>query len=133
MLNQQRYSCFCNNFFLPRIFPFLNPISHRNFLTTKIPTIYEPILVTLSGTLLKMELHYSQSSRENETPSSGTSPLVGGTLEGGGGGGWVYGAMASIPSMLTRFFPGDDESYLFSVWCRESLQEIALTNHIGHK
>ena len=31
-----------------------------------------PILVTL----LKMRLHYSQSSRENATPSSGTSPLA---------------------------------------------------------
>ena len=31
-----------------------------------------PILVTL----LKMQPHYSQSSRENETPSSGTSPLA---------------------------------------------------------
>ena len=30
----------------------------------------EPILVTL----LKMQPHYSQSSRENATPSSGTSP-----------------------------------------------------------
>ena len=27
-------------------------------------------------TLLKMELHYSQSSRENATPSSSTSPLA---------------------------------------------------------
>ena len=32
----------------------------------------DPILVTL----LKMQPHYSQSSRENETPSSGTSPLA---------------------------------------------------------
>ena len=32
----------------------------------------EPILVTL----LKMGPHYSQSSRENATPSSGTSPLA---------------------------------------------------------
>ena len=31
----------------------------------------EPILVTL----LKMQPHYSQSSRENATPSNGTSPL----------------------------------------------------------
>ena len=34
--------------------------------------IYEPILVTL----LKMQPHYSQSSHENATPSSGTSPLA---------------------------------------------------------
>ena len=27
-------------------------------------------------TLLKNRFHYSQSSRENETPSSGTSPLA---------------------------------------------------------
>ena len=32
----------------------------------------DPILVTL----LKMRPHYSQSSRENVTPSSGTSPLA---------------------------------------------------------
>ena len=32
----------------------------------------DPILVTL----LKMQPHYSQSSRENATPSSGTSPVV---------------------------------------------------------
>ena len=32
----------------------------------------DPILVTL----LKMRAHYSQSSRENATPSSGTSPLA---------------------------------------------------------
>ena len=32
----------------------------------------DPILVTL----LKMQPHYSQSSRENATPSSGTSPLA---------------------------------------------------------
>ena len=31
-----------------------------------------PILLTL----LKMQPHYSQSSRENETPSSSTSPLA---------------------------------------------------------
>ena len=32
----------------------------------------DPTLVTL----LKMRPHYSQSSRENATPSSGTSPLA---------------------------------------------------------
>ena len=45
-----------------------------------------PILVTL----LKMRLHYSQSSRENVTPSSGTSPLA--SCKGvpfRGGGEWV--------------------------------------------
>ena len=39
---------------------------------SKIPKICDPILVTL----LKMQPHYSQSSRENATPSSGTSPLA---------------------------------------------------------
>ena len=34
--------------------------------------MFDPILVTL----LKMRPHYSQSSRENATPSSGTSPLA---------------------------------------------------------
>ena len=38
----------------------------------KNPKMYDPILVTL----LKMRRHYSQSSRENATPSSGTSPLA---------------------------------------------------------
>ena len=38
----------------------------------KNPKMCDPILVTL----LKMQRHYSQSSRENETPSSGTSPLA---------------------------------------------------------
>ena len=36
------------------------------------PKICDPILVTL----LKMRPHYSQSSRQNATPSSCTSPLV---------------------------------------------------------
>ena len=34
--------------------------------------MWDPILVTL----LKMQPHSSQSSRENATPSSGTSPLA---------------------------------------------------------
>ena len=38
----------------------------------KNPKMCDPILVTL----LKMRPHYSQSSRENATPSSGTSPLA---------------------------------------------------------
>ena len=38
----------------------------------KNPKMCDPILVTL----WKMQRHYSQSSRENETPSSGTSPLA---------------------------------------------------------
>ena len=38
----------------------------------KNPEMWDPILVTL----LKMRPHYSQSSRENATASSGTSPLA---------------------------------------------------------
>ena len=38
----------------------------------KIPKMCNPILVTL----LKMRPHYSQSSHENATPSSSTSPLA---------------------------------------------------------
>ena len=38
----------------------------------KNPKMCDPILVTL----LKMRAHYSQSSRENASPSSGTSPLA---------------------------------------------------------
>ena len=41
-------------------------------LTPKNPKICDPVLVTL----LKMRPHYSQSSRENATPSSGTFPLA---------------------------------------------------------
>ena len=41
----------------------------KNFLTPKNPKMRDPILVTL----LKMRPHHSQSSRENATPSTGTS------------------------------------------------------------
>ena len=43
--------------------------SFQNFLIPQIPKMCDPILVTV----LKMQPHYSQSSRENATPSSGTS------------------------------------------------------------
>ena len=39
---------------------------------SKNPKMCDPILVTP----LKMQPHYSQSSRENATPSSGTSPVA---------------------------------------------------------
>ena len=44
----------------------------RTVLPLKNPKKCDPILVTL----LKMRPHYSPSSRENATPSSGTSPLA---------------------------------------------------------
>ena len=44
----------------------------QEFPHSKIPKMCDPILVTL----LKMRPHSSQSSRENVTPSSGTSPLA---------------------------------------------------------
>ena len=47
-------------------------VDMKNCLTPKYPKMCDPILVTL----LKMRPHYSQSSRENATPSSGTSPLA---------------------------------------------------------
>ena len=48
-------------------------VNMKNCLTPKNPEIQcDPILVTL----LKMQLHYSQSSRQNATPSSGTFPLA---------------------------------------------------------
>ena len=47
-------------------------VNMKNCLTPKNPKMCDPILVTL----LKMRPHYSQSSRENVTPSSGTSPLA---------------------------------------------------------
>ena len=42
------------------------------FLTVNMKNFLSPILVTL----LKMQSHYSQSRRENATPSSGTTPLA---------------------------------------------------------
>ena len=47
-------------------------VNMKNCLTPKNPKMCDPILVTL----LKMRPHYSHSSRENATPSSGTSPLA---------------------------------------------------------
>ena len=47
-------------------------VNMKNYLTAKNPKMCGPTLVTL----LKMRPHYSQSSRENATPSSGTSPLA---------------------------------------------------------
>ena len=44
----------------------------KNCLSPKNPKMYDPMLVTL----LKMQPHYSQSSCENATPSSSTSPLA---------------------------------------------------------
>ena len=45
---------------------------YLNFLIPQVPKMCDPILVTL----MKMRLYYSQSSRENATLSSGTSPLA---------------------------------------------------------
>ena len=53
-------------FFFNRVFPFWIPTYPKN------PKICDPILETL----LKMRPHYGQSSRENATPSSGTSLLA---------------------------------------------------------
>ena len=47
-------------------------VNVKNFFYPKNPKMCDAILVTL----LKMQRHYSQSSRENATPSSGTSPLA---------------------------------------------------------
>ena len=45
---------------------------HLQFSYPQNPKMCDPILVSL----LKMQPHSSQSSRENATPSSGTSPLA---------------------------------------------------------
>ena len=47
-------------------------VNMKNCLTQKNPKMCDPILVTL----LKMQPHFSQSSRENATLPSGTSPLA---------------------------------------------------------
>ena len=49
--------------------PNLSHFWANDFLTLKVSKTCDPILVTL----LKMRPHYSQSSRENATPSSSTS------------------------------------------------------------
>ena len=46
--------------------------AYQNFLIPEILKMCDPILETL----LKIEPQYSQSSRENVTPSSGTSPVA---------------------------------------------------------
>ena len=46
-------------------------VNVKNFFYPKNPKMCDTILVTL----LKMQRHYSQSSRENATPSSGTCLL----------------------------------------------------------
>ena len=46
--------------------------SYLNFVTLKLPKMCDPILLTV----MKMQPHFSQSSRGNATPSSGTSPLA---------------------------------------------------------
>ena len=60
------------NHFLLRIFVCLNPCL-QEFSYTRNPENVRSLLVTLR----KMQPHYSQSSRENATPSSGTSPVAG--------------------------------------------------------
>jgi len=47
-------------------------VNMKNCLTPKTPKMCDPILVTL----LKLRPHYSQSSRENATPFSSSSPLA---------------------------------------------------------
>ena len=47
-------------------------VNLKNFFYLKNPKMCDPILVTP----LKMRPHYSQSRRENATPSSGASPLA---------------------------------------------------------
>ena len=57
-------------YFVANFRPYLSHFWANNFLTLKIPKTCDPILVTL----LKMQPHYS--SRENATPSSGTSSVA---------------------------------------------------------
>ena len=59
-------------FFNRKSSSFLEIPAYQNFLIPKIPKICDPILVTLLNT----QPHYSQSSCENATSSSGTSPVV---------------------------------------------------------
>ena len=70
----------------------------KNGLTPKNSKMCDPILETL----LKMRPHYSQSSRENATPSSGTSPLA--------------SYMEVPPGKLNRFFYIDKFYDFYSIF-----------------
>ena len=59
---------FCSRNILKRLLT----VNVKNCLTPKNPKMCDPILVTL----LKMRPCYSQSSRENATTSTDTSPLA---------------------------------------------------------
>ena len=69
-------------------------VNIKDCLTPKNPKMCDPILVTL----LKMRSHYCQcqSSRENATPSSGTSPLASYNT-------WAYGQSLRISVWYSRW------------------------------
>ena len=70
---RERYNRVLNTYFLNFLTEtILNPYLIE-FSYPKNPKMCGPILDLV--TLLKMQPHYSQSSRENATPSSGTSAL----------------------------------------------------------
>ena len=76
----------------------------KNCLTQKNPKMCDPVLVTL----LKLRPHYSQSSRENATPPSGTSPLASYKE--------VLGILSFLPFSFSQkfsYFVSDSREYHF--------------------
>ena len=69
-LNEQHFSLYLRKNILVRLLT----VNMKNCLTLKKSDMWDPILVHV--TLWKTRPHYSQSGRENVTPSSGTSPLA---------------------------------------------------------
>ena len=73
--------------------------------------MFDPILVTL----LKMRPHYSQSSLEKATSSSGTTPLA------------SYKAVSPPPPGQIVDFSGEMVAYETIVLCRHVISELSVT------
>ena len=88
-------------------------VNMKNSLTPKNQKMFDSILVTL----LKMRPHYSQSSLENATPSSGTFPLA------------SYKAVPPPPPGQIVDFSGEKVAYQTIVLCGHITSELSVLNH----
>ena len=86
-------------------------VNMKNSLTPENPKMFDPILVTL----LKMRPHYSQSSLEKATSSSGTTPLA------------SYKAVSPPPPGQIVDFSGEMVAYETIVLCRHVISELSVT------
>ena len=86
-------------------------VNMKNSLTPKNQKMFDSILVTL----LKMQPHYSQSSLENATPSSGTFPLA------------PYKAVPPPPQVKSSIFLGEMVAYQTIVLCGHVTSELSVT------